>query len=62
MNIVGEGFAEEIRKQIVEIFPAKFYLFDKRSESKTVILDKEFYFANNNANDNTENIKTKCLA
>lgn len=36
--------AEAIRKQLMELFSFKFSLFDKRSESKKILLDKHFYF------------------
>jgi len=37
---------EEVRKQIIESFPVKFYFFDKRTEVRSVILDRQFYFNN----------------
>lgn len=35
---------EEVRKQLVLSFPAKFILFDKRDENNKVLLDRNFYF------------------
>ena len=41
----------ENRKKIIENFPAKFYFYDESSDSKTIILDKEFFFSDENVNE-----------
>ncbi len=57
--------SDEIRKQLVENFPAKFFLSDKRAETRSVLLDKNFYFASadsaSNADDTKEDLEKQVL-
>lgn len=47
----SQKIENEKRKKIIENFPAKFYFYDERSDSKTIILDKEFFFSDENINE-----------
>jgi len=61
--------SDEIRKQLVENFPVKFFLYDERTEAKSVLLDKNFYFENSacaanaeiNCNNRKEDLETQIL-
>ena len=55
--------SDEIRKQLVENFPAKFFLYDKRSETRNVLLDRNFYFESAACTDDAVNAENNdaCL-
>ncbi len=36
--------SDEARKQLIEVFPVKFFLYDKRTETKTILLNNDYYF------------------
>ncbi len=47
--------SDEIRKQLVESFPAKFFLLDKHSGIRSVLLDRNFYFTSVSCDVNAAN-------